>query len=221
MFFKSGGKQWKQDVLIYFGCHCLCLYATLCSPKLRILKHFCSSQLPGLLILPMLKFVLLFIQQTLMHPKKGQEWEKKCVNRKFPRLDWDHRSPQRISWAPTPVQSSIMHRFSGRGGSSGHRLFFLGEFANVCKLPWRWCPRGQNDTLWWGFPKRRTTGSICPRPRQHIKENRSLGLTSGHWLRISRDKGYLSSATVDSYHQASLGSSPQGTSKPWNFQREP
>lgn len=165
---------------------------------------------------------ILFIQQTLMHPKKGQEWEKKCVNGNFPRLDWDHRSPQRISWVPTPVQSSIMHRFSGRGGSSGQRLFLLGEFANVCKLPWRWCPGDRMIPFGEGFPSVEPLAASVPDQGSTSRKTDPWAfLTSGHWLRISRDKGYLSSVTVDSYHQGSLGSSPQGTSKPWNFQREP
>lgn len=56
-------------------CSSLFKYATMCSPNLRLMKHFRSSQLPGSLVLPTLEFVRSFThQQTLMHPQRGLEW---------------------------------------------------------------------------------------------------------------------------------------------------
>lgn len=54
------------------GCvNVFCLLLLVCSPSLRPTKHFCSSQLPGSLVLPMLEFVPSFVH--LADAQKGQE----------------------------------------------------------------------------------------------------------------------------------------------------
>lgn len=121
-----------------------------------------------------------------------------------------HRSPQ-LRWkckAPSSIAVQHNAQFSGREGGSGHRLLLLGNL----QIPVTTMEMVSQQIKWplWGgrIPKIRATWRICPNPQQqHINKNRFLGLTSGHWLRISRERGCLSSTTGDSYHQASLESS--------------
>lgn len=136
MRFKSEGKQWKQDVLMYFVCHCLFLYATTRNPKLRFTKHFRSSQLPGLLVLPTLEFVPSFIHSAdIDAPSEsagvGEETYEWKLSWAWLRFTEFHRE---VSWSrskiPHPLlQSSTIHRFSWRGGGSGLRrcLSLLGN----------------------------------------------------------------------------------------------
>lgn len=76
---------------MYFVCRCLFLYAAMWNPKLKLMKHCRSPQLPGLLILPMLEFVPSFIQSADVDApaERGGRWDKKCVNGSFSRHDWD------------------------------------------------------------------------------------------------------------------------------------
>lgn len=114
MLFSTEGKQWKQDVLIYFVCYCL--YATTCNPKLRLMKHFLSSQLPGLLVLPMLAFIPCpFIQQTLTHLRRGRGGERNMWMEAFLSMVEVCRIPEtsqlrQNTKSPFALQSSGMHR---------------------------------------------------------------------------------------------------------------
>lgn len=129
MLFKSEGKQWTG----YINQLCLSLCATMCYTKLRLMKHFCSSQLPGLPVLPMLEFQCRFIQKTLVHPQKEQE---KCQKWKLS-LVWLRSAGFRSAKSLPCCNSAQCTGFLEEMVAVTRDCPSLGEFAHVCN-----CHRG-------------------------------------------------------------------------------
>lgn len=136
-------------------CLSLFLYATTCNAKLRFTKHFRSSQLPALLVLPLLEFVPSFIHSSdidapLERGGVGEDLRMEA----FLGMTESHRIPHKSQLRPKSkalLQCSIMHRFSGRDGGSENAFVAAGEFANVCNGRGDGVPRDRTKSFGAGF----------------------------------------------------------------------
>lgn len=157
------------------------------------MKHFHSSQLPGLLVLPMLVFIPSFIHSADIDApseKTGLVGQNVWMEA-FLHMFESHRIPQTSQLrqkykACITIQHNVHIALEGTVAVPEALFVTLGEFANVYHRGN--VPRDRMVSFGQGFLSLEPPEAcVKNHSSSNINKNRFISSTSGHWLRIYRN----------------------------------